>query len=279
MYLQVLKRVVENYGTVLRDCARALAYNPQCSKAWYRAALALHALSRNEEAVDCCRRCLAYDANNASVKAILAKAEKAFDARKAKAAAKAEKLRQEKENKRAIAAALSVRPSSESYLKACTHPSQTRKITVVPKASSGAPNEAPPIHFDTDSPDSLILPVFLLYPQHATSDLISEFHEDTTFGDHLATMFPPSGSRPDWDSKGEYTLDNITVYAASRGHRLFRVGKDKTLREAMAAPQKGAPEDGLEIREGCLSFVVLPRGPEEKKWVDHYKKDHPPPTR
>lgn len=161
---------------------------------------------------------------------------------------------------------------------------QSRKIHVVPKASSGAPNEPPPIHFDADNPASLVLPVFFLYPQHATSDLISEFHEDTTFGDHLSAMFPPSGSRPDWDAKGEYTLDNLTVYAASRTHRLFRIGRDKTLKDAMAAPQKKGQssepsEDGLEIREGCLSFVVLPRGAEEKKWVDNYKREHPPPAR
>lgn len=273
----------ENYGSVLRDCAQALAANLQCSKAWYRSALALNALERYEEAIDCCQRCLAYDAGNAPVKAALAKAQKAFDAQKQKAAAKAEKARREKENARAIAAALAVghsRPRARWLTLVCP---QSRKITVVPRASSSAPNEAPPIHLDADNAEALVLPVFLLYPQHATSDLISEFHEDTTFGDHLATMFPPSGARPDWDAQGEYTLDNLTVYAASRSHRLFKIGKDKTLRDAIAAPQKGtqagAAGDGLEIREGCLSFVVLPRGPEEKRWVDNYKKEHPPPGR
>ncbi|KZW03855.1 TPR-like protein [Exidia glandulosa HHB12029] len=251
---------LQNYGSVLRDCAKAIANNLQCSKAWYRSALALNALERYEEAIDCCTRCLAYDPTNASVKATLAKAEKSFDFQKRRRAEKAEKERLEKERERAITSALS-----------------SRKITVVPKASEAATNEAPPIHFDPDdaSRSALVLPVFLLYPQHATSDLISAFHEDTTFGDHLSQMLPPLGTRPDWDTRGEYTLDNVTVYAASRSHRLFRIGKDKTLREAMAAPQKGQPQDGLEIREGCLSFVVLPRGAEEKKWVDNYKKEHP----
>lgn len=253
---------LQNYGSVLRDCANALSKNFKCSKAWYRSALALNALERYEEAIDCCKRCLAYDPENASVKAALAKAEKAFEVQRKKAAEKAERLRREKEEKQKLEAAFAA-----------------RKLFVVPKATTDAPNEAPPIHFDAENPnaDALLLPVFLLYPQHATSDLISEFHEDTTFGDHLAVVF---AERPAWDVKGEYAPANLTVYAASRNHRLFKVGKDKTLREAIAAPLKGlkpGEEDGLEIREGCLSFVVLPRGPQEKKWVEQYKKDHATP--
>ena len=37
---------------------------------------------------------------------------------------------------------------------------------------------------------TLVIPVFFLYPELATSDAVSVFVEDTTFGAHLAVMFP-----------------------------------------------------------------------------------------
>jgi hypothetical protein len=47
--------------------------------------------------------------------------------------------------------------------------------------------------FDPEDPkgETLIVPVFFLCPEHATSDLVPEFFEDTTFGAHLAPMSPP----------------------------------------------------------------------------------------
>ncbi|KAH7100580.1 TPR-like protein [Auriculariales sp. MPI-PUGE-AT-0066] len=239
---------LQNYGSALKSCAAALAKNLKCTKAWYRSAVALNALERFEEAVDVCNRCLAYDPNNASITICLQKAMKGWELQKVKISEKQERLRRHREKEKALADALQKRSLTKSL-------------------ASSSTSEAPPIEIDDENPDALILPVFLLYPQHATSDLISTFHEDTTFADHLAQMFPPLGA---------YTVENLTVYAASRSKRLFKIGKDKLLRDAILAPLKGTqavPGDGLEIREGCLNFVVLPRGIEEKKWVDKFKVD------
>jgi hypothetical protein len=55
---------LENYGSVLRDCAAVIAANPRTPKAYYRAGLALIALEREEEALDVCTRgceCVADD--------------------------------------------------------------------------------------------------------------------------------------------------------------------------------------------------------------------------
>jgi len=98
-----------NYGSALRDCAKALSGNLKCTKAWYRSALALNALERFEEAVDVCTRCLAYDPQNAAVKVAYQKAEKGWDAQKIKRAAKSDRLRKEREKAKAIADALEVR--------------------------------------------------------------------------------------------------------------------------------------------------------------------------
>jgi len=137
--------------------------------------------------------------------------------------------------------------------------------------------------FDPEDPTggTLILPVFFLYPEHATSDVIPEFAEDTTFGAHLAVMFPPdapTSSLPPWDTEGKYKDDgSLVVYAMTRRKRLLKVGRKMTLRDvcraaggsgAVGVDEKG---DGLEVKDGCLSFVVVPKGEAERKWVEEYK--------
>ena len=44
--------------------------NSQSSKAFYRSSLALMALDRLEEALDCCARCLSFDAKNQGIQTI-----------------------------------------------------------------------------------------------------------------------------------------------------------------------------------------------------------------
>lgn len=131
-------------------------------------------------------------------------------------------------------------------------------------------------HFDPEDPNkaTLIFPVCFLYPEYATSDIISEFHEDTTFGAHIESMFPPQAPPPDWDQKGTYTAPNLVVYATTYTKRLFKVGKKMTLRDVCAAakPKEGVKLDGLELRDGCLSFVVMPKGDAETKWIEEFKK-------
>lgn len=103
--------------------------------------------------------------------------------------------------------------------------------------------------------------------------------EDTTFGAHLEAMFPPQAPPPEWDLKGEYTTGNLVVYAPTHRKRLLKVGKKMTLRDVCnaAKAKDGQPRDGLEIKDHCLSFVVMPKGPVETKWVEDYKKTREQP--
>jgi hypothetical protein len=118
----------------------------------------------------------------------------------------------------------------------------------------------------------MVFPVFFLYPQHATSDIISDFAENTKFNDHLAAMFPPEAQAPSWDINGEYRTDNLVVYATTRSKRLLKVGKKMTLMDVFnASASKDGASDGLELKQGYLSFVVLPKGEQESRWVNEYK--------
>ncbi len=59
-----------------------------------------------------------------------------------------------------------------------------------------------------ESDQTLTFPVVFLYPEHAQTDYIKEFHENTRLIDQLSIMFE---SRVPWDEEGKYTLDKIGV--------------------------------------------------------------------
>jgi small subunit ribosomal protein S7e len=152
--------------------------------------------------------------------------------------------------------------------------SQDRNLIPITNPDGASENPYSP-HFDPEdlTQQTLIIPVFFLYPQHATSDIISHFTEDTPFSAHLTVMFPPQAPAPEWDKKGEYVDGKLVVYAMTLRKRLFKVGKKMTLIDVCKAAKgkEGEPRDGLEVKDGCLTFVVLPKGDAEKKWVEDFK--------
>ena len=87
-------------------------------------------------------------------------------------------------------------------------------------------------------------------------------------------MFPPNSPSAEWDKNKEYVNGKLVVYAITRRKRLLKVGKKMTLVDVCnaAKAKKGEPRDGLELKDGCLTFVVLPKGADaEKKWVKEFK--------
>ena len=143
------------------------------------------------------------------------------------------------------------------------------------RREDGSSNPYSP-HYDLEDPtqSTLVLPVFFLYPQYATSDVIQEFVEDTPFSAHISAMFPPQVPAPEWDAKGEYTVGNLVIYTMTHRKRLLKVGKKMTLRDVCKAAKAkdNEPLDGLEVKDGCLTFVVVPKGEIEAKWVEEYKR-------
>ncbi|KAK0453289.1 40S ribosomal protein S7 [Armillaria borealis] len=242
---------LQNYGSVLKDCSKALTLNPKSSKAYYRSAMALVSLQRVDEAIDCCTRCLEHDVDNKGVRGVLERATKIKVEKERKEKERQERLRKEQEAQRKINSAF-----------------KERNIVVVPKPDGSQNPYAP--HFDPEDPTgrALIIPVFFLYPQYAMSDVVPEFVEDTPFAEHLKAMFPPQTGPPEWDTKGEYVDGQIVIYAMTRRKRLLKVGKKMSLKDVCTAAKakEGEPIDGLELKDGCLTFVLLPKGDVEKRW-------------
>ena len=107
------------------------------------------------------------------------------------------------------------------------------------------------------------------------SDVIMEFHEDTSFFSQLSMMFPPDAPAPEWDKKGEYTIDRLVIYAVTHRDRLLKVGKKMTLRDVCKASKgkAGEPRDGLELQDGSTNVIVVPKGGVEAKWIEEFKRN------
>lgn len=163
--------------------------------------------------------------------------------------------------------------------------------------TSSPPDNPHPLHFDpevlpiepplyqpegstyTPPPEHapIVFPVFLLYPEYNQSDLITHFDETTSFTDQMNVMFPSSpssGGWAGWDERREYWNGNLVVYVETKQRRLLKVGKELTLREVLAKGVKvdGDVKDGVVLRDGLMSFVVLVKGAKEKAWIEAFKR-------
>ncbi|KAE8210730.1 hypothetical protein CF327_g5442 [Tilletia walkeri] len=294
---------LKNYGKVLRDTSSALKLNPTSSKAFYRAARALIALRRARDALDCCDRAgESVVQADPGFKALAARAKKEADAEERREKEGKERERRKIEEERALKVAFlarglwietSARPPDNPF------PAHFDPETLPPASSPNLSLLSTSPVWQAPDPirTSLIFPVFLLYPQYNHSDLITHFHEDEPIGARLDIVFPEDEPRQAWDQRGEYVSKKVVVYTSTRKRRLFKVGRGLTLRELM---DKGAQEpsstttilagrkaptkeeqrkareerDGLILKDGMLSLVVLPKDSEaEKEWVAKFKRE------
>lgn len=104
-----VRACVENYGSVLRDCATVIAANPRASKAYYRAGLALLALERVDEALDVCTHAGEGAADDPGFKTLRARAEKKREELRRKEEGRKERARRVEEEKRKMNVAFAVR--------------------------------------------------------------------------------------------------------------------------------------------------------------------------
>lgn len=274
----------ENYGRALHATRAALVLNARSVKALYRAAKAFLALDRVKDTLGCCDMAKDLDLSNSEFERLRALALERL----------AQLERREKER--------------EERQRRTTLENEALQVAFVARGlwvtkSDDPPDNPTPAHFDPEArpsyssleipligasepwkaPDPirtpLVFPVMLLYPQHNTSDLISEYHEDTPIGMHLDVMFPPEarGSLP-WDPQGEYVSSQLSVIARTRKGRLLRVGHKLSLRTLLdQGAQPGAAgqledRDGIVMRDGIIDLYVFPKGSSaERTWVAETK--------
>jgi tetratricopeptide (TPR) repeat protein len=278
------------YQEVLKDTSAIIALsaaNPDKSKrdpppkALFRSAQALAGLGKWDEATDVIERGrkLPGEEDKKWWPTIIA------DVEKGKRASFERAERQRREEATEQAQKMAIAAHGLMVVTTAQPPDNPNPLHFDPSHLSNTPLYPPEVAQEWTVPlpyTPLIFPVFLLYPQHSTSDFITHFHEDTSFEDQLGPIFPASASASsppwsDWDDKHEYYTSNLVVYVETMQRRLLKISKEITLREVLTKarrdPVGNVGRDGIVLRDGLLSFIVLPKGPEERKFIDRFKKE------
>eukprot|EP01134_Creolimax_fragrantissima_P000178 CFRG0178T1 len=105
-----------------------------------------------------------------------------------------------------------------------------------------------------DDDDHLTWPVYFLYPESGQSDFIMAFHETNSIRDHAQVIL----SQPaPWDVKHEYTIDNVDFFF---GHTDPATDKAWLVKVDMGSPLLYVLQNPrLTIPGGLVQFVVLPK--------------------
>lgn len=245
---------LRNFRQCITDCRAAIQLADSSSgggsdKAWFRAAKALLALDKVDEAVACIENAQRLSPTHPQVAALAG----AIEARQAQVqrqeAARRERARTQKRAADALAIAL-----------------RARNIVT---RTTAAPPELPDdirIHFEGDDclPDrQLLFPVLLVYPLHLQTDMIAAVPETSTIGEQLAHVL--AEPQP-WDGPPrEFTAPSaVDCYMESAAGGLLKVGRRVSLLELLAGGK-------VEVVDGLVRLLVVPRA-RSAEFVAHWKQ-------
>lgn len=217
--------------------------NQRNIKAWYRSASACLALDKISDADDACRRGLEVDPTNTALNPLSSK----ISARKATLAEQAYARRQHEERLTAEQSAIKTAFQERRII--------TRTTTRPPDTQDAAPSLSSPL----DPASTLSLPVLLLYPQVAQSDLIKSFDETHTIAAHLAYILPDMP----WDTDKAYSPDTVDCYVATPSGGVAKLGKKLTLQKVLESGK-------VEVVDGVLKLYIVPKI-EAEAWVNNFK--------
>lgn len=194
----------------------AMKLDPKNLKAVYRSGKAFYLLDKLDEAKEILEYGLSIDANNASIKDVLAKV-----GEKVEFAAQKERKKKEAELKR-----LREQRAMETALKA-------RNFTSIARASKdmAAPDDFKLTLEDPQDPNSaLLIPMTLYYPADNMFDMCPLFNESYQLQDALHETL--IDSTPDWlrtdEQKKQYELSNLDLFCETISGGLARVKLDHT---------------------------------------------------
>ncbi|EYE97138.1 HSP70/90 family co-chaperone CNS1 [Aspergillus ruber CBS 135680] len=222
---------LRNYRSCTLDCASALKLNPENVKAFYRSSTALYALDKIPEAQDAASRGLSLDPENKPLQATatkIAERKAALERIAAKKKAEADRIRKETQ---LLTVALKAREI------------RTRKTGQPPEMEDAGIRLSP----DPLSPESTLeFPAVFLYPTDAQSDFIKAFSEMHSIEDHLDYIFPLP-----WDTKKEYTIDNVECYMQTVTGGLIKAGKKLPLLQILSGGK-------VEVVDELVTIYVVP---------------------
>lgn len=205
---------LENYRSCYNDCKLAVEQMPDYMKAKKRLAQACIGLNRFDECIEICDSLLLTSNDNDVLKY------------------KQEALKGKKiveRNRRKKQAMQKVEASEDNKLKQMI---EERGIKFYSEPFWKKPESEVPhkVHFEDNN---LIWPVALLYPEYKTSDIIENFHEDSTFEEQLSEVFDEF---PEWDAEHKYSVESIIIHYEDMNGKIHHVDKSSTLRSVLSEP-------------------------------------------
>lgn len=201
--------------------------------------MALYALDKIPEAEDVANRGLTLDSKSKPLQTVSSK----ISARKASLERIAIKRNAEDERTRKEKALLSAALKARQI--------RTRKTGQPPEMEDANIKLSP----DPLSPESTLeFPAVLLYPMDAQSDFIKGFSEATSIQDHLDYIFPLP-----WDTKREYTVQNVDCYMDTYTGGLVKAGKKVPLLQILSGSK-------VEVVDELVRIYVVP-GSKSKEFI------------
>lgn len=193
--------------------------------------MALLKLEKIAEAEDAAARGLAIDPDNKALQTTLSKiAERKAAVERVAAKRKAEEETARKQNL-VLSTALKARQI------------RTRKTDQPPEMEDAKIRMVP----DPLSPESSVeFPAVFLYPMDAQSDFIKSFSELHSIADHLDYLFPLP-----WDTKKEYSINNVECFMQTVSGGLIKAGKKLPLLQILSGGK-------VEVVDELVRVFVVP---------------------
>lgn len=299
MHLQL-----KNWGHASKEAKRALQFDSQNVKAWYRLAKSSEMLKHYDDAGDAIDSGLAVDANNHELKklqqTLSQKIRQARQLRQQRASARAERVakvkavwkhcnpkqQQQQENnknsmiKLARTALVATVTDDDDEGEGNGDERESRWHQHLP-ISGVLPQQQQSASMD----DEWTWPCLFLYPSHKQSDFIKDFGESELLAARMAELFPEleedDGAQDSeneqkklletnvpWDVNNEFTCSNLAVY-----FEVHQVSDDDAIH----------PDDGVELlrdQASCMRFYESSRalkgdeGPEMAEVVRAVERKH-----
>ncbi|KAJ6126576.1 hypothetical protein N7523_002188 [Penicillium sp. IBT 18751x] len=220
-----------NYRACTLDCATTLKLNPKNVKAFYRSSMALLKLDKADEAEDAASRGLLIDPENKSLQT----SAKKIAERKAAVARMAAKRKAEEDLARRQNLVLSTALRARQI--------RTRKTDQPPEMEDAKIKLVP----DPLSPESSVeFPAVFLYPMDAQSDFVKGFSELHSITDHLEYIFPLP-----WDTKNEYSINNVECFMQTVSGGLIKAGKKLPLLQILTGGK-------VEVVDELVRIFIVP---------------------
>jgi len=112
-----------------------------------------------------------------------------------------------------------------------------------------------------DASSEMSVPVLLLYPTAAQTELVKGVRETETIADHLEYILPDAP----WDTTREYqSVEGVESYMETREGGLVKVGRKVKLGTVL----KGGK---VEVKDGLCRVYVVPK-PRVAGWIEEFKR-------